>query len=844
MPYERNQDFTGRETQLRLLFRTLQDSTRFHHRVALYGLGGVGKTQIALEFAYRNFKQFYNHVFWISGTDQGSLLSGFSKIAKLINIGGHLNDPFPTDVTEQVLTWLENTGKWLFIIDNLDNIRLVERLLPVGNVEGHVIITTRNAHSTAIPAQGFEIDVLSSEEAAQMLILRSSCDSLMPKGDELPDAIEIVKELGYLPLAIEQSAAYMRECGLNPSTFRSLYRERKTKLLARRPLGNTPYDSSVATTWSVSIDRLKQTAPGAIQLIRLFAFLDPDEIPLDYLQAGADGLRDELQQIIKTGGQLDECVAALRALSLVRTNSHKRTVSIHRLVQTVIRLDLKPECWHTEVFNMAVAAIHSITNLNQRNRLRDYHKQLIACANDVTEEDWRSVNDLLGTIWSLYFQDGLWAIALGLSQRSLDLCKKHLNLENRDTMEAMIRVAVDYRFNGRFEEAVVCLTELLELAQRHLGHDDLFTLSTKYELGRTYYEQKRINDAISMYTEVLSAILGKPVTPPDESRTEQLELVTIRDLARAYVNIEAIDEATDMLKDNLARFQKLRGIDHIDSVPTMEYLASLYMKRQQHEQSAELANRVVKVLRESEGDDHPRTLAAMRRLAHHLLFNEEWEEAYQLLKRVHKGYHEKLSYNHPETAGVLEVIVDLCSQMGLFWEGKEYLEDILEAQRQASNHDELYVLITRRLLGKLQFSVGLVDEGLSHLKLCFDDEEKILGENHPETLTTLTLIATFYRMRGDHSEAKSYEALLEGRNCLESYERKDTMFCHRTLTDYTYQHLHVKFNGDDIDNVSAEESLTVASNTSPPEKNASTISSRARSLRRMFFPRSSYFASV
>jgi hypothetical protein len=119
--YERNPFFTGRDELLERVRNELRDHKpkRYNHRIALYGLGGIGKTQIALEYAYRH-KSAYNYVFWISAVNQAQLLSGFSSVAKVTRCVKEIDDP--RELAKSVLEWLQWTESWLLIIDNLDDI--------------------------------------------------------------------------------------------------------------------------------------------------------------------------------------------------------------------------------------------------------------------------------------------------------------------------------------------------------------------------------------------------------------------------------------------------------------------------------------------------------------------------------------------------------------------------------------------------------------------------------------------------------------------------------------------------------------------------------------------------
>ena len=164
----------------------------------MHGLGGVGKTQIALEYAYRH-QLHYTYVFWISAVDQSQLLSGFVDLAKLSGCAKETNKP--SEVAKSVLDWLRVTENRLLNIDNLDDITIVKDYLASTSGVGHTLITTRNENNDGIPAGGLEVTEMNHQDCVQFLIDRIRVTD--PTPEIRNEAHKIVQELGCLPLAIE-----------------------------------------------------------------------------------------------------------------------------------------------------------------------------------------------------------------------------------------------------------------------------------------------------------------------------------------------------------------------------------------------------------------------------------------------------------------------------------------------------------------------------------------------------------------------------------------------------------------------------------------------------------------
>lgn len=172
VPYQRNPYFTEQKSLLcQLRDRLCQtNSIEYNHRIALYGTGGVGKTQIAIEYVHR-YKRFYNGLYCVSATDKATLISGFQAIAIRTGCIQYTVDITPVDIAKFVLSWLREQDDWLLVIDNLDDVCVVDGYLPNSTTVGHTLITTRNPNSDGIPAAGIEIGVLCKDEAVDLLCL-------------------------------------------------------------------------------------------------------------------------------------------------------------------------------------------------------------------------------------------------------------------------------------------------------------------------------------------------------------------------------------------------------------------------------------------------------------------------------------------------------------------------------------------------------------------------------------------------------------------------------------------------------------------------------------------------
>src|SRR6202140_2882995 len=341
VPYARNPHFTGRDDllqQLGQLFAAEQPGQpmSIHQATltqtqAITGLGGIGKTQIAIEYAYRARMQGrYHHSLWISAGSSETILTSFVELARLVMPSlVEQEETNQRTIVATLLRWLEQCMQpWLLIFDNADDLSLIQPYLPrLGN--GCVLLTTR-VHAVGAFASSLEVDSMGVMEATHLL-LRRAHRFRTNSPEELDEAILLVNALAQFPLAIDQAGAYIEETGCTLSTYLQLYQRYRRALLARRGGQATGYPESVVTTWSLSFAQGERTNPAAAELLQLFAFLAPDHIPEELLTGGAPHWPPALREAVTNLLSFNQMLETLLAFSLVKRLSEDRMLSLHRL---------------------------------------------------------------------------------------------------------------------------------------------------------------------------------------------------------------------------------------------------------------------------------------------------------------------------------------------------------------------------------------------------------------------------------------------------------------------------------------------------------------------------------
>ena len=354
VPFDKNVRFTGRKELLRTLKQLLCEEieSEWNRQVALYGMAGVGKTQMAIEYVYAN-REKYDRIYWITAETEASILSGFQEIAIRTQCLASLSIQNPDDklVAKLVLSWLRQQKNWLIVLDNLDDITIVKDYLPKREPDQHTLISTRNPNADGIPARGLEVPLLGVEESIEMLCRLSKMDAETHR----ISAKDVVEELQYLPLAIEQAASYVRNISRDFTIYLADYRRRRPELHAWFAPGNRQYSHSLATVWLVSFGFVEREMPVALKFLQLLSLLNPDYISLDFLVEGKRAFETDMEKVVEDNLTLAEILLCLERFSLVKWSRERRTLSIHRLVQAVVKdkmEDLDRILWASVVVKM------------------------------------------------------------------------------------------------------------------------------------------------------------------------------------------------------------------------------------------------------------------------------------------------------------------------------------------------------------------------------------------------------------------------------------------------------------------------------------------------------------
>lgn len=346
LPSPRNPFFTGREDILEAMHQHLStgEARALTSSFVLHGLGGVGKTQIALEYAYR-YALEYTAIFWINAETSESITSSYLSMAALLGLPAH-RESDQDQTLAAVRGWLSSHRHWLLIWDNIEDLDALSPFLPPAR-QGAMLFTTRR-QTLGTLAVGMELQPMKEAEAMLFLLRRARLLDLSAQEEHLRQLAQnrpadysatraLVAQMDGLPLALDQVGAYVQETSCSLGTYLGMYQMRQAELLQRRGEMVLDHPTSVATTWSLSFEKVERANATAAELLRRCAFLHSDAIPEELFQENSALSRGPSQSLAVAPLEWDAILQTALSYSLLKRNPEDDTLSMHRLVQTVLR---------------------------------------------------------------------------------------------------------------------------------------------------------------------------------------------------------------------------------------------------------------------------------------------------------------------------------------------------------------------------------------------------------------------------------------------------------------------------------------------------------------------------
>jgi tetratricopeptide (TPR) repeat protein len=656
VPYRRNPFFTGQAEILETIHEKLVSGAPadITSSYVIYGLGGVGKSQIAIEYSYRHRDEF-DVIQWLRADDYETLLTSYSLLYADASFRGltglNLGDETNLEtIAKRVRLWFEECQdiKWLLVIDNADKlerdspdassqqrqIETIGSLIPRGR-SGHVLVTSRVGSAIGqLASQGEELLVMDEDDAKKFLQECSKTGS-----DEVEDAVALVSELGRLPLAIEQAGGFIREARVSIAEYRRLYKAHRSDAL-REGLSDTHrseyYHETVSTTWNVSFNAIEQKDRLAATILRIAAFLDGKRIPKD-LFYDADLTVDGNEETISEW-KANNAFRTLMAYSLIRSIKGNDALEIHSLVQAVIRDDEKTDtrrCFikSTELVKRRFPWGSDLTTC--RKYLSQAQNSL-SIAQDLQIEN-AVIRYILESVSEYLSLAGQYQDSLVCLERSLRLCEREFGVNHINSANTIHNFGIIYRSQGKFTEALLWYERALTIFDREFGVNHINSAGTINNLGNIYQSQEKFTEAILWYERALTIYDREFGVNHINSANTIQNIGVIYDLQGKFT------EALLWYEGALTIFNREFGVNHINSAGTIQNIGVIYDLQGKFTEAVSYCERALKIYDREFGVYHVNSASVLHNLGLVYKGLDDWMLA--------KSYFERATNLHRQCRG-------------------------------------------------------------------------------------------------------------------------------------------------------------------------------------------------
>lgn len=733
IPYRSHPFFTGRNS----ILNTLKEeffSKKIGTEKVLCGMGGIGKTQIAVEFALQ-FQRNYDVIWWIRAENETLLLSDLEELCKELDLP--IKDVDNKLIVFDVLkNWMQTNQKWLLIFDNVNDPEHIYKYLPA-NHQGNILITSRNeGRRNSIPIR--ELSVENSE-----LFLVNSTGL-----EDIKSAKELALELGNLPLALEQASAYIQQSGLTLHEYLERFKFHKIEIIGKGEALN--YKETVLTTWEISLNEVSKKIRKCKDFMLFCAFLSPTMIPKTLFIRN----KEILPKFLRGQGlnilDLDNIFIQLRNFSLIQVE--QGTFSVHPLLQTVIVSELTQEekgYWVEQVLELLEK--HSKYFVKELG-FEPVVSHLIKILEHAHEINYisESVVHIAEMLSKLFFEFGNYDVAIQFGERAVRVSEKVTPFSD-------LLASTVYHNMG----VVLCKTSELHKAKEYVEkallpeslsiEDRINYLNTlaNIELDLGYVEKAHslIFESKRLYDEISEEIEDQTLIEP-----------ILNSLAQVLIEQGHFEEAEDILLKNIETLKE-KGLDHFPIIAAVySNLATTWLERGGYEKAKSFFKNALEVYINLFTEDHPRVAQEYNNLGLAYFYNYEFFHAKRFFR---KGLelNEKLYQNHNSNIYLAKNYNNLGMALEML-ENKElalkYYKKSLDIYGNLFGYDYPSAASTFYNIGNLFYLKKDFKRAIENLEKALEIDKKFNGENHLEVGKDLGKLGAIFIDAEDLETAECY----------------------------------------------------------------------------------------
>ncbi|KAL6825921.1 hypothetical protein J3E69DRAFT_335364 [Trichoderma sp. SZMC 28015] len=797
--------FVARKEELKEMQEALQPTVRPHRRrsVVLHGLGGIGKTQLALEYAQRHLEH-YSTTIWLEARNETTINQSFTRLAERIlekeqvtYVQNALNSQDQSIILKAVKRWLDEPANksWLIIYDNYDYHDFTN---PHSEDEEYLGISSLNTLSMNPSGQGKEVRsqsydirkylpeadhgtiIITSRVSSKKLgrpIKISKLESLddcleilaSTSGRKITDdpaAVDLAKRLDGHPLALVSAGAYLGRVPINCTDYLQDYEGSWVDLHKDTPELES-YDKVLSTTWNITLKHIQEQDSTASLMLHQWAYFDSKDLWYNLLQSGQSHKLDWLRDLTKgripfnaTMGLLCDHGLAQAGTPTTLQDVESAGYSVHACVHS----------WMINVLNrksdkeMARAALDCVgSHVPRREQPKFWSKQqrLLGHADRcyelistmlVEDENPRP----LQCLGFLYADQNRLSRAEALLTQAIQGFEKTLGPKHESTLNAINSLGLALRNQGRIDEAEAKYEQILQERELVLGSEHISTLETVSNLGVIYKDQGRLDKAEASLERALQGF--EKINPSHKSI-----LNILNNLGLVYRAQAQVDKAEAIYVRVLQEQESTLGLEHTSTLDAVNNLGLVYLDQHQLDKAEAMLKRALEGKEKAWGLDHTSTLETVLNLG--LVYKNQFQvdKAETLLKQALQGFEKVLGPEHTSTLSATLGLGLFYMTLSRFIEAEALLQQALQGFNKVSGPEHTLTLETSKCLGDIYNALNRFDEAEAVYQPAFQGLKKTLGPEHMSTLMVAQSLGTLYISLDRFSEAEAmFKQALQG----------------------------------------------------------------------------------
>jgi tetratricopeptide (TPR) repeat protein len=706
------------------------------------GMGGIGKTTAAVEYAHRHHDRF-DIAWWVPAEDPALLAERLAELALALDLTT-ATDPVGVGVA-RLLGELARRDRWLLVFDNAEDPRALSRWLPEG--PGRVLITSRNPAWHGIAAT---VGVREFTRAESITLLRRLVADLTEV-----EADRVAEAVGDLPLAVEQAGSLLADTGLTVDKYLRLLAERAQDVLDHDPGG--AYPRSVAASWAVAFDRLAADDPTALDLLTVVAWCGPEPVPLSLLTDHPNTLPEQLRPVATDPLLLARCTAILYRRGMATVSPHG--IQLHRIPAALLRARSQASevtaaaGWAATVVRLLDQTApsnvrHDPSGLPLWRRLLP-HILAAAGRDEALDAVPAEATGLLNHAAS-YLLGGSGEIqaALAVYERAYDVRRDKFGDDHPDMLTSASNLAGSLWWLGEYQRARALDEDTLTRRRRILGEDHPDTLASASQLALDLFGLGNYRQARELQEATLSRrrrILGDD--HPDTLFSASL-------LGMVLWSLGDYRRARQLLTDTLTRMRRILGEDHPDFLSSASQHGGVMWSLGDYRRARQLLTDTFTRSRGVLGEDHWATLLSAMNLGLVVWSLGDYQRARRLQKETLTRLRRVLGEDHIFTLRSASLLGLTLGSLGEHQQARQLQADALARLRRVLGEDHSETLqaasllsLTLGSLGEHQQARQLQADALARLR-------RVLGEDHPVTLSSASRLAADLGMLGDYQHAR------------------------------------------------------------------------------------------